>query len=208
MCPEDIRFVASVPGTHSSDTLRQRPWGLAGLRKAMPRTPGRPKAYATAPVIGTWSKNDLSAWLEACRCGADQLTLGWISNDVIQYRGHWTLPSTTKDLFLKEGISVAALPRHTDAQTPITHDGHHPGDKRWLHAKLYGFSSGKGHALLLTSANFTPAAWGRQTPAGLRIDNFELGVLLEGARYPFHLGPLDPESAFSCKTLKGRLRMM
>jgi len=109
---------------------------------------------------------------------------------LVQYR---TLPSTTKDLFLKQGISVAALLRHADVPIPITHDGHHPGDKRWLHAKLYGFSSGKGHSLLLTSANFTPAAWGRQTPAGLRIDNFELGVLLESPRYPFHFEPLDPE---------------
>jgi Tyrosyl-DNA phosphodiesterase len=194
-CPEGVQFLASVPGTHSLETLRQRPWGAAGLRKAMPRTPGgRPKAYATVPVIGSWSQNELFSWLEACGCGAEQLTVGWISNDVIQYRGHWTLPSTTKDLFLKQGVSVVALQRHTDAQTPITHDKHHPGDQRWLHAKLYGFSSGKRHSLLLTSANFTPAAWGRQTPTGLRIENFELGVLLEGARYPFHLEPLDPGS--------------
>jgi hypothetical protein len=32
-----------------------------------------------------------------------------------------------------------------------------------------------------------------QTPAGLRIDNFEIGVLLQGVRYPFQLAPLDPE---------------
>jgi Tyrosyl-DNA phosphodiesterase len=194
-CPEGVQFLASVPGTHSLETLGQRPWGLAGLRRAMPRTAGgRPKAYATAPVIGSWSQNELFKWLEACGCDAKQLTVGWISNDVIQYRGHWTLPSTTKDLFLNQGVRVAALKRHADAQTPITHDGHHPGDQRWLHAKLYGFSSGKRHALLLSSANFTPAAWGRQTATGLRIDNFELGVLLEGVQYPFHLEPLDPES--------------
>jgi hypothetical protein len=193
MCPEGVQFMASVPGTHSSETLKQRQWGIAGLRKAMPKTPGRPKAYATAPVIGSWAQDDLSAWLDACRCGTQQFAVGWISNDALQYRGHWTLPSMTRDLFLKQGVSISALPRAADTLAPITHDGHRPGDKRWLHAKLYGFSSGKGHSLLLTSANFTPAAWGSQSTAGLRIDNFELGVLLEGVRYPFQLEPLDPD---------------
>ena len=40
--------------------------------------------------------------------------------------------------------------------------------------------------LLITSANFSPSAWGRRTTGGaLLIENFELGVCVEQAWWPF-----------------------
>jgi hypothetical protein len=48
----------------------------------------------------------------------------------------------------------------------------------------------------MTSANFSSAAWGRWTPQGLQIQNFELGVLLDRARYPFQTQPLNEDNVF------------
>ncbi|MDB4986323.1 MAG: hypothetical protein JWN04_1501, partial [Myxococcaceae bacterium] len=60
-----------------------------------------------------------------------------------------------------------------------------PQDARWSHAKLYHFKRGRAERLLLTSANFSRAAWGAPTTAGgLRIENFELGVCLEKVVWP------------------------
>lgn len=193
ICPGGVRFMASVPGTHSKQTLRGRPWGLKGLTGAMPTSPGRPKAIVTAPVVGGWRSFQLQSWLRACECPRSGLTLGWISNDTIQYKGHWTLPSKTFGILRELGASIKGIVQQRDTPTPSVHEQHRSGDPRWLHAKLYGFSRGRGHNTLVTSANFTPAAWGRPTPDGLRIENFELGVLLEGRRYPLELEPLDKD---------------
>jgi hypothetical protein len=49
-------------------------------------------------------------------------------------------------------------------------------DMRWPHAKLYECTQGSQRRLLVTSANFSGAAWGRQTDGAVCIRNFELGV--------------------------------
>src|SRR5262249_48809050 len=67
------------------------------------------------------------------------------------------------------------------------HPEHRQEDSRWSHAKVYSFKRGTARRLLVTSANFSPAAWGRLNAHGeLTIENFELGVCVEQAAWPFN----------------------
>jgi Tyrosyl-DNA phosphodiesterase len=73
------------------------------------------------------------------------------------------------------------------------HAEHRQADPRWSHAKVYSFKRGTARRLLVTSANFSPAAWGKQNEDDeLIIENFELGVCIEQAAWPFDgLEPFD-----------------
>ena len=145
-CPEGVHFVASVPGTHRRRELMRLPWGMAGLRRAMPPTTGRPKVFVTTPAVGSWAKRDLEAWLKAAGCAPADLTLGWVSKDVAdscpKWGESWTLPSATAILLRQLGASISAIRNHHDNTLPRLHADHQRNDDRWLHAKLYGFSCG------------------------------------------------------------------
>ncbi len=199
-CPKGVRFIASIPGTYSRKELEQRPLGLEALRQVMPETRGIPRVFATAPVVGSWKESDLKAWLAAAGCAPENFTLGWISRDVADFSGwcrNWILPSATARTLQQCGAHVDAIRNHDGMNLPRLHGSHRPGDRRWLHAKLYGFSCGHSHCLLVTSANFTPAAWGRWTADDkLRIENFELGVVVEKGHYPFKTQSLDESEVF------------
>ncbi len=60
---------------------------------------------------------------------------------------------------------------------------------------MYSLKRGNSRRLLVTSANFSPAAWGRQTDEGeLVIENFELGVCIKQVAWPFdNLEPFESE---------------
>ncbi len=77
------------------------------------------------------------------------------------------------------------------------HRQHHVEDQRWSHAKLYRMKRGRTERVLVTSANFSPSAWGDAASNGsLHIRNFELGVALDDVAWPFeNLGSLYPGRA-------------
>src|SRR5665213_1975490 len=68
----------------------------------------------------------------------------------------------------------------------LFHEEHRQADDRWSHAKVYSLRRGNRRRLLVTSANFSPAAWGREGRNGdITIENFELGVCVEQGCWPF-----------------------
>ena len=200
-CPEGMSFVASVPGTFDRQQLRKPAWGVTGLRGLMPDSAGRPKVSITAPTIGYWSPAALNSWLQTVGCLPEDMTLGWINKDVALHSGWdrgWSLPEVTVQNLHDAGVTIAGLCNHEGRSHPQLHDEHLPNDPRWLHAKLYGLSCGRQHRLLLTSANFTNAAWGRWIDDTLRIDNFELGVIIDQTRFPFELETIDAKDVYTC----------
>jgi hypothetical protein len=188
-CPPDVTFVASVPGTHSPATLRKTPWGSVGLSRSLPIGSGTVKVGVNSPFIGDWSRDALEGWSNDASSSPEQLSLVWIDADhawAVDKR--WTLPRDTRDLLADLGVpllhfgSVDAV----EEDSHLIHDQQSDSDTRWSHAKLYAFQRGSSRRLLLTSANFSPSAWGTRNRTGdLRIRNFELGVSLKQLRWPF-----------------------
>lgn len=206
-CPDRTSFVASVPGTHSSRDLRRTPWGAAGLRSVAPPGRGTVGISILSPFVGSWNRAALSRWCANVEGATDRLNLIWIDKDHPWARS-WVLPESAIRTFAQSGVALSHLrhvpddPRHTD----LFHNKHRAADPRWSHAKLYGLRRGNSRRLLLTSANFSPAAWGREGNNGdLVIENFELGVCIEQAVWPFDdLGPLDATRAATVTELPSR----
>src|SRR5262249_39747174 len=99
------------------------------------------------------------------------------------------LPEATLKTLTQLDATLLKLRHEPDdpTQTDLFHEEHRPADGRWSHAKVYSFKRGTSRRLLVTSANFSPAAWGRQNDGGeLTIENFELGVCVEQAAWPFN----------------------
>ena len=117
----------------------------------------------------------------------DHLALIWI--DVLHpWRENWLLPEETRNALAEQGARLLRLGCDSDNQDAADrfHDEHHPNDERWSHAKVYRLQRGNSRRLLVTSANFSQAAWGkRDGDGGLAIENFELGVCVEQAVWPF-----------------------
>jgi hypothetical protein len=186
-CPDWVSFLASVPGEFSPSQLERAPWGIAGLG-----TVGidQPKVTVVTPTVGAWSAKGLASWTDAITSTPKYLSLACAPKDLSQthdgWKHGWSLPEETAVAVEDGGGSLVTFQTHRNGPNPLFHDRHVAGDLRWLHAKFYEFSRGTTHKLLLTSANFTTSAWGFvQKRGGLRIVNFELGVLLRGVRLPF-----------------------
>lgn len=196
-CPQGVRFVASVPGNHSRQVLRHTPWGAAGLREITPSGQGAVRVGVLSPFVGSWSATALRRWCDAFEGAPDRLTLVWIEKNHPWARNEkWILPEGTLNTLTELDATLGNLRHEPDdsAETNLFHEEYRPThDDRWSHAKLYSFSRGISRRLLVTSANFSPAAWGRQNDAGqLTIENFELGVCVEQAAWPFDdLQPFD-----------------
>ena len=182
-CPQDVSFVASVPGTHQSNSK----WGRYGLKGLMPKSnSGVPKVTILCPTVGTWNNDDLTSWFKLAGCKTNNFTLGWISKDTANnysgWKDNWILPQKTVDALndIKCNISEILLHENGSNLTPYIHEEHRPIDKRWLHAKIYGFACGKQYKVLITSANFSTSAWGHynKTDNSIFIHNFELGVVI------------------------------
>lgn len=189
-CPRGVAFVASAPGRFTAKDLRSVPWGSAGLRKIAP--PGRgdlPVSVSIlSPFIGSWSRDSLRDWCSAYGGSPTSLSLVWIDkNHPIAQQSRWILPKSTLTTLDQSGCTLLQLKNGgNDAKaTDVFHENHLPTDPRWSHAKVYGFKRGNSHRLLVTSANFSAAAWGSKKPGGiLAIENFELGVCIQNARWP------------------------
>jgi hypothetical protein len=101
---------------------------------------------------------------------------------------HWLLPVPAYRSLKQAGSSLRYLPppNGVDVTNLGFHAEQHPADDRWSHAKLYLLRRGTSRRVLLTSANFSQAAWGMEKSDGeLTIENFELGVCIEQAIWPF-----------------------
>lgn len=172
-CPVDVAFIASVPGRRSA--ARQ-------LAKFEPS-----EIHVLTPTIGEWNERTLAAWSADVGVALKKVHLKWISE------GHpwtatsgWALSKAASQNLQSSGVHLDCLPK----EARFT-EQHRDGDPRWSHAKLYLLRSRRRWLLLITSANWSAAAWGAGRTAPR---NFELGVVFESEwRYLEVLGdPFDP----------------
>jgi tyrosyl-DNA phosphodiesterase len=197
-CPERVTFVASVPGTHSHQVLRRTPWSVAGLRKIADFGRDPLRVSILCPFVGSWEADALTRWCDRIGSSTDRLELVWIDkNHPWAREGRWIMPKATLKRLTKVNSTLLQLyrvPADSDATDPF-HEEHRPEDDRWSHAKVYSLKRGSLRRLLVTSANFSTAAWGRQNDDGkLTIENFELGVCTEQNTWPFdNLQPFESE---------------
>ncbi len=186
-CPEGVSFVASVPGTYSRQELGRASWGAAGLREIMPPGRGTVRVAILSPFIGSWNADALRGWCATFKGSPDRLELVWIDRHH-PWVERWLLPEATWRTLTQTGATLLRLrhePNNRDETDPF-HEEHRPEDDRWGHAKAYLLQRGTSRRVLVTSANFSPAAWGRRNgDGGLTIENFELGVCVEQAAWPF-----------------------
>ncbi len=185
--PANATFLASVPGKHSASDLRRTPWGAAGLRGIAPPGRGNVGASILSPYVGTWNSESLQHWCANLESVPRRLQLIWIDWKHPWARS-WLLPEASLRTLTNAKATVLNL-RHVlgdERNTDHFHAKHRSTDPRWNHAKLYLLRRGNARRLLLTSANFSVAAWGRaRANGGLDIDNFELGVCVDLAEWPF-----------------------
>lgn len=179
-CPADATFIASIPGERSA--ARQ----LAQFEPS--------ELHVLTPTVGEWNDRTLSAWSADVGAVSGKIHLKWISQD------HpwaatlgWTLSTAACEVLEGNGVHLECLP----VEARFT-DQHRDADPRWSHAKLYLLRSRRKRRLLVTSANWSVAAWGagKHPPR-----NFELGIVfesewtdLEAIRQPFQ----PPETAPFC----------
>ena len=191
-CPEGVSFIASVPGTHPP---RSR-WAAFGLRSAMPSGRGAVKVSISCPFVGAWRTDSLAQWCKQFESTPQHLSLAWIEKDH-PWAQFWLLPAATLTELVAAGSTLFQLTLEpgNDKLSHHFHDEHRSNDVRWSHAKVYAFQRGNSRRLLLTSANFSQAAWGKLDRSGnLTIDNFELGVCIAQAAWP--LGELPEFDKF------------
>lgn len=181
-CPPGINFVASVPGKHAS----RASWGAAGLRSVAPLGRGAVSTSILSPFVGAWSADSLQQWCAYFESKPERLSLAWI-NQGHPWVPYWLLPEATLKHLVAAGSTLVQLQLEpgNDQLTNQFHSEHRSIDERWSHAKVYAFQRGNSRRLLLTSANFSQAAWGKLAANGdLTIENFELGVCIEQADWP------------------------
>jgi hypothetical protein len=188
-CPEDVTFVASVPGTHSRQVLRRTPWGSAGLREITPSGRGAVSVAILSPFVGSWTADALGRWCAQFDGSPNRLELVWIDRHHPWAReGRWLLPKASLKTLAGAGANLLHLRHEPDdyEKTTLFHEEHRSADDRWSHAKVYLLKRGTSRRLLVTSANFSTSAWGRESRNGeLTIENFELGVCIKQGIWPF-----------------------
>lgn len=204
-CPTGASFVASVPGTHSKKELQRTPWGIAGLASIAPPGKGKVTTSVMAPYVGVWNPTRLRAWCGRIGGVADRLQLVWIDEDHPWARAkRWLLPKPSLKALRKTGATILQLRHAVDDPdaTDSFHEEHQPADDRWSHAKVYVLRRGGSRRLLLTSANFSTAAWGSEGSGGdLTIENFELGVCLDQKVWPLFESLYEFEDGASLATV-------
>lgn len=153
--PKEVTFVASIPGQRGA--ARQ----LAQFKPS--------KLDVLTPTIGDWSDRTLSAWSADVGVVPHKIHLKWIAEDhPWAATSGWRLSTAASGTLERSGVQLECLP--SDARFS---DQHREADSRWSHAKLYLLRNKQKRWLLLTSANWSIAAWGAgKTPPR----NFELGV--------------------------------
>lgn len=157
-CPADVTFVASIPG-HKGPARRLRQLEISKIR-------------VLTPTIGEWNQQTLSDWSRDVGVDPSKIHLEWISTKhPWACCSGWSLSSASREALEASHVRLECLPN----PAKLT-EQHHEADPRWSHAKLYLLRSRRKRRLLVTSANWSVAAWG----AGkLAPRNFELGVVFE-----------------------------
>lgn len=162
-CPGEISFVASIPG--KINTARQ-------LNGPGPKTSA---IHVLTPTVGEWNRATLDAWCSDIGVSPNKLHLKWIAKDH-PWAGKkgWSLSETASSALQECEVRMERLP----APPRFTAE-HREEDERWSHAKLYLFRRARTkYRLLVTSANWSIAAWG----AGkIAPRNFELGVAFDAS---------------------------
>lgn len=157
-CPSGVAFIASVPGQKSA--ARQ----LAEFEPS--------EIHVLTPTIGEWNERTLAAWSADVGDALKKVHLKWISEaHPWAATSGWALSKATKGNLQSSGVQLDCLPR----EVRFT-EHHRDGDQRWSHAKLYLLRSRRRRRILITSANWSTAAWGAGRTAPR---NFELGVVFE-----------------------------
>jgi Tyrosyl-DNA phosphodiesterase len=156
-CPPEFTFVASIPG------------GKSAARQLARFDPS--ELYILTPTIGEWDKKSLTKWGRDVGIEPSNIHLKWISEKHLwAANSGWTLSTTTGKVLKECNVQVECLP--TIVKLTEEHDA---ADLRWSHAKLY-LLCGRQNKLLVTSANWSTAAWGAKE---ISPRNFELGVIFE-----------------------------
>lgn len=184
-CPDDVTFVASVPGVHDRATLRRTPWGSAGLQQIAPAGSAPLTVTVLCPFVGGWDPESFAAWATDAGVEPRRVELVWIDTNHPWARvPYWTLPSTSLRTLRAANITLRQLLTQPGANDML-HSEHRVDDGRWSHIKAYRLQRRRTSTVILTSANFSPSAWGyRTSTAALRIKNFELGVALQSSPWP------------------------
>ncbi len=166
---------------------------LPGVLPRFGRLRLRVEARSALPFsLLSWGRGvPMTSFVGAPRSTAHRIVSPWSgSTRAIRGRaGKWLLPESTLKTLGKLDATLLKLRHSPDEreETDAFHDEHRLADDRWSHTKAYSLRRGNSRRLLVTSANFSPAAWGRQTDIdGLAIENFELGVCIEQAAWPFN----------------------
>ena len=155
-CPADLTFVASIPGQKSA--ARQ-------LKQFEPS-----ELHVLTPTIGEWNDRTLAAWSADAGVVPSKIHLKWISEQhPWAATSGWALSTAARETLESNGVQLECLP----IEARFT-EQHREADPRWSHAKLYLLRSRRKQRLLVTSANWSFAAWGAGKAAP---HNFELGVL-------------------------------
>lgn len=157
-CPADVTFVASIPGQKSA--ARQ-------LKQFEPS-----EIHVLTPTIGEWSGRTLSTWSNDVGVPLSKVHLKWISaKHPWAATSGWALSTNANATLAANGVQVECL----SSEARFT-ERRRDADARWSHAKLYLLRSRRKRRLLVTSANWSPSAWGagKTSPR-----NFELGVVFE-----------------------------
>ncbi len=191
VCPPDVTFVASIPGRKNA--ARQ-------LKQFEPS-----EIHVLTPTVGEWNGRTIDAWSADAGIAPDKLHLKWIaSSHPWAETSGWTLSQAAGKALEASGVHIECLP--TEARFT---EQHRDADPRWSHAKLYLLRSRRKRRLLVTSANWSVAAWGAGRTAPR---NFELGVAFESewtdlesigeafdppATVPFYVDRADEEERVS-----------
>ncbi|MCY1016080.1 hypothetical protein [Pyxidicoccus sp. MSG2] len=157
-CPADVTFIASIPGQRSAarQLTQFEPFEL----------------HVLTPTIGEWNDRTLSAWSADVGVVPGKIHLKWIAEaHPWAATSGWALSKAASEKLESSGVQLECLPK----EARFT-EQHRDADARWSHAKLYLLRSRRKRRLLVTSANWSVAAWGagRTSPR-----NFELGVVFE-----------------------------
>ena len=157
-CPANATFIASIPGQKSA--ARQ-------LKRFEPS-----ELHILTPTIGDWNNRSLAAWTADAGVPPVKIHLKWISEQHPWAASlGWALTTAARETLESNGVQLEWLP----IEARFT-EHHREADPRWGHAKLYLLRSRGKRRLLVTSANWSAAAWGAGKVAPR---NFELGVLFE-----------------------------
>ncbi|MDP2345578.1 MAG: hypothetical protein Q8O67_31835 [Deltaproteobacteria bacterium] len=175
--PDGVTFIASVPGEH-----RGVSWGAPALGAAL-RLPAHGEVDVFVPTVGQWTVAQLKWWAASVGTRPQRLRLVWVPRGH-PWAKHWTLPTNAVPELATAGASILTL---EDDDRRRLHTRYRDADERWPHAKVYWFQRGAAPRVLITSANWSAAAWGRPTARGSSyyVKNFELGVLVATAKRPF-----------------------